>query len=247
MSQIDKLLAVADSEVGYLEKRSNAQLDEKTANAGSGNFTKYWCDLKPSYQGLAWCYCFVSWCLRRAGVGEDVAPNHYDCDAGMNWYKARGQFHATPQRGDLIYFGVPGDAQHVGIVRDVRSTRVYTYEGNTSGGSTMIANGGSVAAKDYALNYAKILGYGRPNYEEDEMSEIIKTLAAKSGKTEAAVIDGLAVLLKHVNLTEEAWEKDGARYLLDEGLITSPRVGNEPVEFGELGVILRNLAGRCGK
>ena len=32
---------IALAEVGYLEKASNAQLDDKTANAGKKNFTKY--------------------------------------------------------------------------------------------------------------------------------------------------------------------------------------------------------------
>ena len=34
------LLAVALGEVGYLEKKSSASLDDKTANAGMGNYTK---------------------------------------------------------------------------------------------------------------------------------------------------------------------------------------------------------------
>lgn len=30
----------AREEIGYLEKKTNSQLDSKTANAGSNNFTK---------------------------------------------------------------------------------------------------------------------------------------------------------------------------------------------------------------
>lgn len=51
MKSIDKLLNVAKNEIGYLEKRSNIQLDSKTANAGSSNYTKYARDLYPSLQG----------------------------------------------------------------------------------------------------------------------------------------------------------------------------------------------------
>lgn len=36
-------------EVGYLEKKSNSNLDSKTANTGSANYTKYWRDIKPEY------------------------------------------------------------------------------------------------------------------------------------------------------------------------------------------------------
>ena len=38
---VDKVLAIAESEVGYLEKKSNANLYDKTKNAGSANYTKY--------------------------------------------------------------------------------------------------------------------------------------------------------------------------------------------------------------
>ena len=35
------LIKTAIAEIGYKEKRTNAQLDDKTANAGGGNWTKY--------------------------------------------------------------------------------------------------------------------------------------------------------------------------------------------------------------
>ena len=47
---IDALIACAENEVGYLEKKSNSQLDDKTANAGYNNYTKYWRDVYPQYQ-----------------------------------------------------------------------------------------------------------------------------------------------------------------------------------------------------
>ena len=45
MTPQERLLATAQAEIGYLEKKTNAQLDDKTANAGSGNWTKYARDL----------------------------------------------------------------------------------------------------------------------------------------------------------------------------------------------------------
>lgn len=40
-----KLLEIAAAEIGYIEKQSNSQLDNKTANAGSADYTKYARDL----------------------------------------------------------------------------------------------------------------------------------------------------------------------------------------------------------
>jgi hypothetical protein len=40
-----KVIDIALAEVGYLEKKSNSNLDNKTANAGSNNYTKYGRDL----------------------------------------------------------------------------------------------------------------------------------------------------------------------------------------------------------
>ena len=39
MAKWDKLLSIANAELDYLEKRTNADLDSKTGNAGSNNYT----------------------------------------------------------------------------------------------------------------------------------------------------------------------------------------------------------------
>ena len=69
----ERVLSVATAEVGYLEKKSNSQLDDKTANAGSKNYTKYARDLDaiPDFyngkkNGYAWCDVFVDWCMVQA-------------------------------------------------------------------------------------------------------------------------------------------------------------------------------------
>lgn len=60
---IDLVLNLARSEVGYHEKASNSQLDDKDANAGSGNWTKYARDLdslrnfyNTAKNGYRWCF-----------------------------------------------------------------------------------------------------------------------------------------------------------------------------------------------
>lgn len=60
----EELIEVARQEIGYLEKASNAMLEEKTANAGMSNYTKYghWY----GQNGLYWCQQFVSWCAYQA-------------------------------------------------------------------------------------------------------------------------------------------------------------------------------------
>ena len=39
MSAVEKVMSIAASEVGYLEKCGNTDLYDKTANAGSENYT----------------------------------------------------------------------------------------------------------------------------------------------------------------------------------------------------------------
>ena len=48
MGQEQKVIQVELDELGYLEKNNSQNLDSKTGgNVGSGNYTKYWRDMKP--------------------------------------------------------------------------------------------------------------------------------------------------------------------------------------------------------
>ena len=182
MTPQEKLLETARAEIGYLEKATNAQLDDKTANAGSGNWTKYARDLdgmgsiyNGKKNGFSWCDVFVDWCFITTfgeALGMDLLCQAYQgLGAGVvfsaNYFKAKGQFHANnPQPGDQIFFygATTSDWAHTGLVEKVEGGMVYTIEGNTSGASGVVANGGGVTRKSYALNYSKIAGYGRPDW-----------------------------------------------------------------------------------
>ena len=202
---VNKLIQTALAEVDYLEKKSNSQLDSKTANAGRNNFTKYARDLDaiPNFyngkkQGFAWCDVFVDWCFVQAfGVetakkllGQPDKSLGAGCVYSVRYFKAMGQFHKNPKPGDQIFFSdSSGEAGHTGIVYKVDSQNVYTVEGNTSGAYGVIDNGGGVCKKSYSLTYHRIIGYGRPDYnsvlheEPDETKEPIPATAKKGDFT----------------------------------------------------------------
>ncbi len=180
MTPGEKLIAVAAAEVGYLEKATNAHLDDPTANAGSKNYTKYARDLDAlgffngKKNGCAWCAVFVAWCFYQA-FGLDAAlaltcQTMGGLGAGVKYaaryYKAKGRFADEPQPGDQIFFYGPDGKSwaHTGLVEKVEGGRVYTVEGNTSGASGVVANGGGVCRKSYALTDKRIAGYGRPDW-----------------------------------------------------------------------------------
>jgi hypothetical protein len=177
----DEVITIADAEVGYLEKKTNSNLDSKTENAGSNNYTKYWRDLAPSSNGSAWCNCFVNWCFTKA-FGATKAKEMLYSTGGWSYYtptsasyfKNNKAWYSTPVKGDIIYYKNSTRICHVGIVYKVDSNYVYTIEGNTSGGNTLVANGGGVAKKKYALTYSAIAGYGRPKYSSTATSSTSK-------------------------------------------------------------------------
>ena len=178
MARASKVLEIANAELGYLEKRSNAQLDSKTANAGSGNFTKYWRDMRPEWNGQPWCDCFVKWVLWHACGGDTKAAKALVYQSGKEWsyytptsaqyFKNAGKFYAVPQVGDQVFFkDAGGIICHTGIVTRVTGTSITTIEGNASGASGVTPNGGGgVVKKSYVRNYVRIAGYGRPDYED---------------------------------------------------------------------------------
>lgn len=178
MTAIDKLIATAEAEIGYLEKKSNKDLDSKTGNAGSGNYTKYNRDMK-AWAGSAgindqWCQNFVDWCFVKA-FGLELAKKliytftNYT-PTGSNAFKKKNRYikrgKGKPRRGDVIYFfsSAKGRIGHVGIVWKVSGNTVYTIEGNTSGASKLVTNGGGVRKKSYSMSSSYIDGYGSVDY-----------------------------------------------------------------------------------
>ena len=165
------LIKVAQGEVGYLEKATNANLDSKTANPGRNNWTKYgaWYGLNGGSKA-PWCAMFVSWCAYKINatniVGKSAAVAQF-----RSFHQNLGQYHTRgnykPKAGDLIIF--TGDS-HIGIVTSSSSSTVYTIEGNTSASGGVVANGQGVFQKSYSLNYNRIAGYASPKYTSSSSS-----------------------------------------------------------------------------
>lgn len=163
---IDKVLTIACAEEGYHEKASASNLDSKTANAGSNNYTKYGKEmhaLQPSNMDYpaAWCDLFVDWCFYKA-FGAELARkilcgtfDDYTINSA-NYYKKAGRWTLTARRGYQIFFQNRSGICHTGLVLNISEGRVYTIEGNKDN---------QVKKMSYALNDGYIAGYGMPKYE----------------------------------------------------------------------------------
>ncbi|MBQ8707830.1 MAG: CHAP domain-containing protein [Succinivibrionaceae bacterium] len=247
-----KVIQVAEAEVGYLEKKSNSKLDDKTANAGDKNYTKYARDLDAlgfyngKKQSVAWCDIFVDWCFVQA-YGLEAALKltnqplgKSNCGAGCKYsrgyYQKMGRLFTKPEPGDQIFFwpkdGIGGYAiQHTGLVYAVDDTYVYTIEGNTSGANGVIANGGGVCKKKYKLTYNRIAGYGRPRWDL-ETTEPVKTETPATQAEPENTVGGKVVTITAASLNVRVGDsqkydsvgtvKKGEKY---EWVATSPTTG----------------------
>lgn len=242
MTAADKLIAIADDEVGYLEKRSNAGLYDKTANAGSGNYTKYWADIAPEYQAQPWCAGFITWCLVKA-FGRDTAEEmlgHYPyvyCPTGENTAKRQGRWSGTPSAGAIVIFNdSSGTASHTGIVYGYDGSRIYTIEGNTSAGSAVIANGGAVCRKSYSRGYSRIAGYWDIDYsiaesegltvtQYEELKQLISSkddIINKMGQEIAALQAAVSepeMVYNYIDENMPEWAREAVRWCTDNGVI----------------------------
>lgn len=171
----ERLVSTAQSQVGYMGKKTNNQLDDFKTNS-PGLYNKYARDLDAlgdwyngKKNGYDWCDVFVDWCFYKT-FGKDLAlkltcqPLH-SLGAGtkysMNYYKNKGQLYTNdPQPGDQIFFNFtsnPSTVSHTGLVEKVVGNYVYTIEGNSG-------NPSAVRGCRYPLTYKSIVGYGRPNW-----------------------------------------------------------------------------------
>ena len=245
LTAIERLIATAKAEEGYLEKATNAQLDSKTANAGSNNWTKYARDLdnigniyNGKKNGYAWCDVFVDWCFIKT-FGVDLAMKLLcqpyggagaGCTYSVQYYKQKGQFHkSNPQAGDQIFFTNDGGATsyHTGLVIAVGNGKVYTIEGNTSSASGVVPNGGCVRAKSYNLTATYICGYGRPDWSL--VGESVEQ------EDEDMTLDRFKELMKEYRAELQdndcgTWSKDAREWAIANGLIggTGNNANGEP-------------------
>lgn len=210
-----QLIEIAASQVGYMEKASNSQLDDFTANAGSGNYTKYARDLfaagyyNGNKNGFEWCDVFVDWCFYQLCGKDAQAAQKMICQSGdlgagvgysQRYYKAQNRFFAEPQAGDQIFFGT----SHTGIVEKVESGIIYTIEGNTDN---------KVERRRYTLDYNEIAGYGRPYYKEE--AEMTKNEVRTLCKEEiAAEKSGSGTGTAH-----SEWAEEAIRWATENGII----------------------------
>lgn len=131
---------IACREVGYIE--------------GENNKTKYgdWYGLNAE-----WCGIFVSWCSFSAGISQDVIPKSSYCKDSADWFMNNKNWYSkdqyTPKKGDIIYFYVNGDINHIGIVYEVTQDSVITIEGNMSN---------KVQKVTHKINDKNIAGYASP-------------------------------------------------------------------------------------
>ncbi len=252
MELANAVLAEANKWLGYLEKKrttnpSEAYLLNFKANAGRDNYTifaKWYKDYFGStLQGEPWCAMFVSCVMRRAlgtAIQQDIAPHFAGCTTGTKMFKKKGMWvDGNPQPGDIIMFRDAKDKNlivHTGIVCKVDAKNVYTIEGNTSGGSEVIANGGEVAIKRYALAYSRIAGYARPNYAKYEKNEEGLTMTQYEELSDR--IDALEqkVNAPVYNTIEElpVWAQEPIKYLVDHNLLGGVGDGKLAIKESDL-------------
>ena len=148
----------------YLEKKSNAYLDDFTKNAGDKNYTKFARDVnnwnQPGCQGQPWCAVYQFWKLVKVfGLTKALqimGGGFYNCQSVTRHAKQKGTWHNTPKEGALIIFR---NGSHIGSVNSFDTTYVYTNEGNTSSVPGVVANGGACRNKKYKLTDSAIDGY----------------------------------------------------------------------------------------
>lgn len=152
----EEFLKVAYSQIGYKEKKSNKDLDSKTKNAGSNNYTKYgkWYGINPG----AWCCMFVSWCAYEVGILKTLIPRYSGAGTGYRWFEKRNLITMKPKAGDIGFLKPTSKnavSSHTFIVYEVNGNKITTIEGNLGNG---------VVKTTRNLTDKNILGFGSVQY-----------------------------------------------------------------------------------
>lgn len=211
-----KVIDIALAEVGYHEKASDKNLNSKTANAGSANYTKYGKQmhaLSPAVMDYpaAWCDAFVDWCFWKAfgDAAQKVLCGTYD-DYTVNsaaMYKKAGRWTVHPAKGYQVFYQRNGGICHTGIVVGLSGGHIQTVEGNASD---------AVVRRDYAQTDSYIAGYGMPDYsvvtgEPQYVGECTVILPQMIPGNEGKSVKSLQILLNGYGYTG----RDGKKLTVD--------------------------------
>lgn len=168
---IQKVIAVADAEVGYHEGFSNGHHD---------NLEKYAAQV-PGLEwanGQPWCAVFVSWVALKAGVPA-IFPRTASCDVAAQWFKDRGQWSDVPRGpGDQVFYGTLSDQTHTGVLIDFDASVIVTVEGNTNTSGSREGDG--VYRKTRLRRDPFVVGYGHPAFPPVAPVKITRVTQARA-------------------------------------------------------------------
>lgn len=135
---------------------------------------------------VEWCLSFLCYILTASCFTDDTPaddrplidqkwdglyftyqPTHDNCACGAryaaDYYRQNDAWYSAEDAkpGDWIFFGPRGAETHGELVRYVEDGRIYTVGGNKNN---------QVQTADYAINYTRISGVGRPRYDGYELN-----------------------------------------------------------------------------
>lgn len=120
MTWAEKLLAVAETQLGYKESVLNFRVDNDGNHKG---YTRYGAWYGSPYGD--WCAMFVSFCLNYSGINEEAIPQNANCADWVKNLDNMGIYEDAdlyvPEAGDIVFFD-QNDANrpnHVGIISEV--------------------------------------------------------------------------------------------------------------------------------
>lgn len=176
---ISDVIALAEEQVGYIGKKTNSNLYDKTANV-FGSYSKFSTEMSnvgmfaSNVTGAYWCTSFIAWLFytctksvaetrQRLSMPAKQAINYSSsCEQWVKYYKNAGRWSSTPQVGYQWFYKRKGAPVHTGIVVEiVDATSFYTIDGNTSGYGY---DSGNVCAKKLRT-ISDTYGFGMPYYD----------------------------------------------------------------------------------
>lgn len=145
----EAMIKIAKSQIGYKEGANNDTIFGRL----------YGLNHQP------WCAMFITWCRGPAGCTK-IIPRHAYTPAGAQWFKAKGQYHSKPRKGDLhyVFHSSMGRIGHIELVTKVHPTGSFdVVGGNTSNTGSRTGDGVYLLRRSGVRSGS---GFGRPKYSE---------------------------------------------------------------------------------